>query len=105
MTQKTITKIKLADNYEKRELAYVETNYKIDSDKDDCFSSLYRVWDYDKDYRLLIGTFYLKQGKWLANPYYKNRLYLRLDYSLSQTFQSNELAIRYIIGCYEGYVK
>ncbi|MDJ0533179.1 MAG: hypothetical protein QNJ70_11905 [Xenococcaceae cyanobacterium MO_207.B15] len=100
MTQKTITEIKLADNYEKSQTPYFETNYEVDSEPD-CFGSIYRVWVR----RLLIGTFYLNQGKWLANPYYKNRSLVRLDYSLSRTFQSNELAIRYIMRCYEGLTK
>ena len=92
---------KLASSYEKSQNLYFETSYEIDSDEDDCFSSLYRIWDR----RVLIGTFYQKQGKWLANPYYKNHQYLRLDYSLSRIFRSNELAIGYIISCYEGLAK
>ncbi len=92
---------KLADDYKKAQNPYFETSYEIDSDKDDCFSSLYRVWDG----RVLIGTFYQKRGKWLANPYYRARKYLRLDYSLSRTFRSNELAIRHIVRCYEGLDK
>ncbi len=96
---------KIASDYEKSPHPYFETCYKIDSDKDDCKRSLYRVWNCNKDHRLLIGTFYQKGGKWLANPYYRARQYLRLDYSLSRTFRSNELAIRYITRCYEGSVK
>ena len=94
-----------ASSYKKSQNKDEEASYEIDSDKDDCKRSLYRVWDCNKDHRLNIGTFYMNQGKWLANPYYKNRSLLRLDYSLSRTFQSNELAIRYITRCYEGSVK
>lgn len=59
---------------------------------------VYRVWDG----RILLGTFYQKQKKWIANPYYKNRNYLRLEQSLERTFNSNQRAINHIIRSYEG---
>jgi hypothetical protein len=47
------------------EKPYIDPNYKIDSEKD-CFGCLYRVWNG----RILLGTFYQKDKKWLANPFY-----------------------------------
>ena len=75
---------KLAADYEKTQYPYVEPDYEIDTDTDWC-GTLYRVW---KNLQLL-GTFYQKQGQWLAIPYYKNGKYLRLDEDLSRTWRSN----------------
>ncbi len=88
---------KLASDYEKPQSPYIEPDYEIDSEADWC-GTLYRVWKN----RCLIGTFHQKQGKWISNPYYRNHKYLRLDESLSRTWKSNELAIRYIISSFEG---
>ncbi|MGK7938307.1 MAG: hypothetical protein AB4206_21285 [Xenococcaceae cyanobacterium] len=88
--------INLAKDYEKSQRPYVESDYEIDSDLDWC-GSLYRVWKKDNQ---LLGTFYQKQGKWFSNPHYQNGKYQYL--SRSQTFRSNELAIRHIISSFEG---
>lgn len=87
--------LKHAEDYEKSQLPYIESDYEIDSSLDWC-GSLYRVW---KD-SCLLGTFYQKQGKWFSNPHYQNGNYQHL--SRSQTWRSNELAIRHIIECFEG---
>lgn len=89
--------LKHSQDYEQSQQFYVETDYEIDSDSDWC-GSLYRVWKNC----CLLGTFFQKQGKWVANPYYSNRRYLKVEESRDKTFSSNELAIRYILRCYEG---
>lgn len=89
--------IKHAKNFEQSQKEYFDPQYKIDSDRDWC-GCLYRVWDR----KLLIGTFYLKNKKWLANPYYKNRQYLGLGQLIERRFRSNQLAIDYIIRSYKG---
>lgn len=86
-----------ASDHEKVQQAYIESDYEIDSDSDWC-GSLYRVWKNQQ----LLGTFYQKQGKWISEPHYQNGKYLSLGRSLSETWRSNELALRHIISCFEG---
>lgn len=88
--------LQCAQDFEKAEKQYFSPEYEIDSETDWC-GSLYRVWDR----KLLIGTFYQKQGKWLSMPYYQNRRYTKLDKDLDKICQSNELAINHIIRSYE----
>lgn len=83
--------------FNKSEKQYIQPNYEIDSDRD-WYGNLYRVWNG----RVLLGTFYQKQNKWLANPFYKNRQYIKLEQSLERRFNSNEKAINYIIRSFEG---
>lgn len=89
--------LKHAADHQKSQRPYIESDYEIDSDSDWC-GSLYRVWKNS----CLLGTFYQKQGKWISEPYYSNRKYQDLGRSFSRTWRSNELAIRYIITCFEG---
>lgn len=74
---------------------YIE--YEIDRDLQ-WNSRLYRVWNG----RILLGTFYLKNKKWVALPYYKNLHYLGLGQSIERQFRSNTDAISHIIRSYEG---
>lgn len=89
--------LKHAEDFENSQKQYFEPAYEIDCESDWC-GSLYRVWDR----RLLIGTFYQKQGKWLSSPYYQNRQYMRLEKDLDKTCSSNEMAINHIVTSYEG---
>ena len=73
--------------------------YEIDRDMK-WNSRLYRVWCG----RLLLGTFYLKNKKWIANPYYENHKYLGLGESVERQFRSNQLAINHIVRSYEGTI-
>ena len=88
---------KHSQDFERTSKQYYESNYEVDADGDWC-GCVYRVWDG----RVLLGTFYQKQKRWIANPYYKNREYLRLEQSLERTFNSNQRAINHIIRSYEG---
>ena len=83
--------VKHAQDYEKSQQQYTE--YDLDWN-----SRLYRVWDG----MVLIGTFYLKNKKWLANPYFKNHSCVGSGCCYERRFRSNESAINYIIRSYEG---
>ena len=91
--------LKHTSDYEKAQRPYIESDYEIDSDSDWC-GSLYRVWKTSNS--CLLGTFYQKQGKWISEPHYQNGKYLSLGRLLSETWRSNELAIRHIISSFEG---
>lgn len=88
--------IKHYEDFENAQKPIIESDYEIDSESDWC-GSIYRVW---KNARLL-GVFYQKQGKWLAEPFYLSERQLKPFKSLAKSFQSNEQAINYIIRNYE----
>ena len=87
--------IKHAQEFEASQTQYTE--YEIDRDLS-WNSRLYRVWDG----MVLIGTFYLKNKKWLANPYFKKSVCVGSGCCYERRFRSNESAINYIISSYEG---
>ena len=75
-------------------------NYEVDSVEDD-FGELFRVWNG----RTLLGSFYENaQGRWTANPYYRNGQLIRLDKDLSRTFSSSSQAVAYIQATYKKQV-
>ncbi len=58
------------------------------------YGEIYRVWHE----RILLGTFRKQDERWIAEPFYKNRQYIKLDYSLQRSFNSEQEAIKYIVG-------
>ncbi len=71
------------------------SEFEIDSISEP-FGTIYRVWNG----RNLIGTFRQNKQKWLAEPFYKNRVYLKLDRDLSKSFDDDKKAVNYIIYCF-----
>ena len=79
----------------------VYTKYKIELDKTtSSLGCIYLVKNEDT----LLGTFYRRNKKWVANPHYLD--YQRLPQLLCGGFEylvrSNHLAIEHIIDTYEG---
>ena len=77
------------------------TKYKIELDKTtSSLACIYLVKNED----ILLGTFYRRNKKWVANPHYFN--HQRLPQSLCGGFEylvrSNHKAIEHIIDTYEG---
>lgn len=75
-----------------------DTSYKIDIDNVSSVGAIYRVWKEN----LLLGTFYQRSKKWVANPYYFNYMRLPFSQGLEDMVRSNHLAIKHIIDVYEG---
>lgn len=73
---------------------------EIDEQNDEDFGKYYRVWDN----RILLGTFYFSplENIWVANPCYLNLQYIKTDKDLSQTFDTYDLATKYISDLYTG---
>ena len=82
--------------FRRSENLYYEPLYEVDSDPH--YPDLYRVWLG----MVMLGTFYKKHGRWLANAYFKNRIYLGLGESKERRFRSNQMALDYITNSYEG---
>ncbi len=71
-------------------------DYEIDSDSD-WYGKIYRIWNG----RILLGTFHQRNEKWIAEPFYENGKYIKLDCSLQRSFSSDQKAIAYIVGTYQ----
>ena len=71
-------------------------DYEVDCDSD-WYGQLYRVWNG----RTLLGTFHQQNQKWIAEPFYRNRQYIKLDCSMQRSFNSDRKAVEYIVESYQ----